>query len=72
LPTSELRELRSGRGTPREGNELHPRRTEVLSCVIEVEYDDGSDEQTVILEPDTMNLAAFQTFIRALNKRLGG
>ncbi|MDQ2729521.1 MAG: hypothetical protein M3Y91_17040 [Actinomycetota bacterium] len=48
------------------------RRTEVLSCVVEVTYDEGTVERTILLEPDTMNLGAFQAFIRALNQRLAG
>ncbi len=47
-------------------------RSEVLSCVIEVEYERGTVEHSIVLEPDTMSLAAFEAFVRALNSRLGG
>jgi hypothetical protein len=47
-------------------------RSEVLSCVVEVEYERGAVEHSIVLEPDTMSLAAFEAFVRALNRRLGG
>jgi hypothetical protein len=42
-------------------------RSEVLICVIEVEYERGTVEHSIVLEPDTMSLAAFEAFVRALN-----
>jgi hypothetical protein len=43
---------------------------EVLECTIEVEYEEGTVEHSIVLEPDTMNLASLEAFIAVLNKRL--
>ncbi len=45
-------------------------RSEVLSCVVEIEYENGAVEHTITLEPDTMDLASFEVFIARLNRRL--
>jgi hypothetical protein len=49
-----------------------PHRLEVLSCTIEVEYKDATTEHEIVLEPDTLDRVAFDSFIRLLNRRLHG
>jgi len=43
---------------------------EVLECTIEVDYEEGTVEHSIVLDPDTMNLASLEAFVAALNRRL--